>query len=132
LRAIKYNGDAGMLNRAWLSVHNYHGTRALDDPDGFLLFRNYDEIIRSHLQRSMPIIGTEGGSYSDDPAVVERLLRYQYNYMKNAEPYFLAFSYWALANMEGGSWDSTWEWQTLFRRNYVHPVVSDFFYKGGN
>jgi hypothetical protein len=131
LRAIKYNGDAGMLNWAWLSVHNYHGTRALDDPDGFLLFRNYNQIVFDHLHRSLPMIGTEGGSYSDNPAVVERLLRFQYNYMQNAEPYFLAFSYWTLANEAGGSWDGTWEWQTLFRDGYVHPVVPEFFYRGG-
>ncbi len=131
LRAVKYNGDAGLLNWAWLSLHNYHGTRAQDDPHGFLLFRNYDEIVRAHLQRSMPMIGTEGGSYSDDPEVVKGLLRFQYGYMENAEPYFLAFSYWTLANMAGGSWDSSWEWQTLFRNGYVHPVVRDFFYEGG-
>ncbi|MFW6183315.1 MAG: hypothetical protein ACOC8X_05920 [Chloroflexota bacterium] len=130
LRAIKYNGDAAVLNWAWLSVHNYHGTRPVDDPHGFLLFRNYDEIVRNHLHRSLPMIGTEGGSYSDNPDTVERLLRYQYGYMENAEPYFMAFSYWALANRAGGSFDDTWEWQVLFRPGYVHPVVTDFFYNG--
>ncbi len=131
LRAIKYNGDQGVLNWAWLSVHNYHGTRAMDDPHGFLLFRNYDQIVRAHLGRSMAMIGTEGGSYSDDPEVVKRLLRFQYGYMADAEPYFLAFSYWALANKEGGSWDGSWEWQTLFRSGWVHPVVADYFYRAG-
>lgn len=132
LRAMKYNGDAGLLNRAWLSVHNYHGTRAPNDPHGFLLFRNYDEIIRAHLGRSLPMIGTEGGSYSSNPQTVQRLLRFQYGYMQSAEPYFLAFSYWALANLEGGSADAGWEWQALFRRDYVHPVVPEFFYGGGS
>lgn len=131
LRIMKYNGDEGLLNWAWLSVHNYHGTRAYDDPHGFLLFRNYDEIVRAHLHRSLPMIGTEGGSYSDDPQTVTRLLRFQYNYMENAEPYFLVFSYWNLANRAGGSWDGTWEWQALFRDGYVHPVVREFFYRGG-
>ena len=132
LRIIKYNGDAALLNWAWLSVHNYHGTRAHDDPHGFLLFRNYDQIVRDHLGRSMAMVGTEGGSYSEDPEVVKRLLRFQYSYMANAEPYFLAFSYWTLANMEGGSWDGAWEWQTLFRKDWVHPVVGEYFYRGGN
>jgi hypothetical protein len=77
------------------------------------------------------MIGTEGGSYSDDPEAVKHFLSYQYRYMGGAEPYFLAFSYWILANLEGGSADSRWEWQALFRQNYVHPVVTDFFYRNG-
>lgn len=129
LQMLKYNGDEQLLNKAWLSVHNYHGTRPLDDPDGFLLFRRYDEIVRTHLHRSLPMIGTEGGSYSDDPEVVKHFLSTHYSYMRDAEPYFLAFSYWLLANLEGGSADARWEWQTLFRKDYVHPVVPDFFYQ---
>ena len=92
LGAIKYNGDADLLGRTWLSVHNYQGLRAFDDPDGFLMFRKYDAIVRSHLWRSMPMIGTEGGSYSPDPAVEEAYLAFQYSYMRSAEPYFFAFS----------------------------------------
>ncbi len=129
LQALKHNGDAGLLNRAWLSVHNYHGTRPYDDPDGFLMFRNYDQIIQKELNRSLPMIGTEGGSYSSDINVEKNLIVYQYSYMREAEPYFLAFSYWILANREGGSGDNAWEWQSLFRANYVHPVVAEFFYR---
>jgi hypothetical protein len=129
LTALRYNGDLGLLNHAWLSVHNYHGLRPLDDPDGFLLFRNYDEIVRVQLHRSMPMIGTEGGSYSPDPQVERQLLTYQYSYMRDAEPYFFAFSHWILANKEGGAWDDSWEWQALFRSGFVHPVVTEFFYK---
>lgn len=129
IQALKHNGDAGVLNRAWLSVHNYHGTRPYDDPDGFLMFRNYDQIVQTQLGRSLPMIGTEGGSYSTDINVEKSLIVYQYTYMREAEPYFLAFSYWILANREGGSNDGAWEWQTLFRANYVHPVVGEFFYR---
>ncbi|MDX1687167.1 MAG: hypothetical protein R3248_04215 [Candidatus Promineifilaceae bacterium] len=129
LRALEHNGDLDLLNRAWLSVHNYHGTRPHDDPDGFLLFRKYDAIVRSHLLRSMPMIGTEGGSYSDSEETVKNLLTYQYTYMRDAEPYFMAFSYWLLANQVGGSHDDRWEYQALFRDGYVHPVVADFFYQ---
>lgn len=128
LQAIQFNGDGALLNRTWLSVHNYHGLRPYDDPDGFLLFRKYDEIVQSQLGRSLPMIGTEGGSYSLDPNVELALIRYQYSYMSDAEPYFLAFSYWLLANREGGSYDNTWEWQTLFKPGYVHPAVTEFFY----
>ncbi|MFZ1396293.1 MAG: hypothetical protein WAS33_05315 [Candidatus Promineifilaceae bacterium] len=129
LQAIKFNGDEALLNRTWLSVHNYHGVRPYDDPDGFLLFRKYDEIVQSHLGRSLPMIGTEGGSYSADRNVEVELIRYQYTYMRDAEPYFLAFSYWLLANRAGGAYDSTWEWQALFKPGFVHPAVTEFFYK---
>jgi hypothetical protein len=129
IQAIRHNGDVALLNRAWLSVHNYHGTRPHDDPDGFLMFRNYDEIVQARLGRSLPMIGTEGGSYSADVNVEKGLIMYQYGYMKEAEPYFFAFSYWLMANAEGGSSDTTWEWQALFRANYVHPVIAEFFYR---
>jgi hypothetical protein len=129
LYALKWNGDLGLLNRSWVSVHNYHGLRPYDDPDGFLLFRKYDEIVRHHLHRSLPQIGTEAGSYHPDPQVEKQYLIFQYTYMRDAEPYFFAHSHWLLANLEGGSADSSWEWQSLFRRGFVHPVVTDFFYR---
>lgn len=129
LFALEDNGDAHLLNHAWLSIHNYHGTRPLDDPEGFLLFRHYDNIIRSHIGRSLPMIGTEGGSYHPNLSADADLIAWQYSYMRNAEPYFLAFSLWLLANSEGGSFDDTWEWQTLFRPGSTHPVVTEFFYQ---
>jgi hypothetical protein len=128
LRALEFNGDAYLLNHAWLSVHNYHGTRAHSDPGGFLLFRRYNDIVQSHLGRSLPMIGTEGGSYSSDRNVEKSLIIFQYTYMRDAEPYFLAHSIWLLANREGGGGDGTWEWQALFQSGFVHPVVTDFFY----
>lgn len=133
LRALEFNGDGYLLNHAWVSVHNYHGTRPYDDPGGFLQFRTYDEIVRNLVGRSMPILGTEGGSYHPDHNVETELLRYQYNYMRSAErePYLFAFSWWLLANSEGGGFDDTWEWQALFRPGFVHPAVTEFFYKGG-
>ena len=133
LRALEFNDDLHLLNHAWLSVHNYHGTRPYDDPDGFLLFRQYDEIVRAHIGRSLPIIGTEGGSYSEDPNVETQFIRYQYGYMKyNREPFFLAFSWWILANREGGGFDDTWEWQALFQTGgFVHPAITEYFYTGG-
>lgn len=129
LRAIEYNGDAALLNHAWLSAHNYHGLRPFDDPEGFFLYRNYDAIVQSHLGRSLPIIGTEGGSYSPDPQVEKQFLVFQYSYMRQREPYLLAFSWWLLANQEGGGHDPVWEWQALFRPGFVHPAITDFFYQ---
>ena len=109
-------------------MHNYNGLRSLDDPDGFILFRKYDEIVRAHLGRSMPTIGTEGGSYHPDPQVEKDLLVAQYSYMRVAEPYFLVFSHWLLASAEGGAWDTSWEFQAMFRKDFVHPLVTEFFY----
>jgi hypothetical protein len=129
LRALVFSGDAHLLTHAWLSVHNYHGLRPYDDPGGFLLFRKYDEIVRSHLGRSLPMIGTEGGSYSPDPNVEKQFIIFEYSYMREAEPYFLAYSHWILANQEGGHHDDRWEFQALFRSGFVHPAVTDFFYK---
>jgi hypothetical protein len=129
LQALIANNDGHLLNHAWLSVHNYHGLRPFDDPDGFFLFRNYDEIVRRTLGRSLAMIGTEAGSYAPDPQVERRFLEFQYTYMRQREPYFLAHSHWLLANLEGGGFDATWEWQSLFRSGFVHPVVGEFFYR---
>ncbi|HSH03105.1 MAG TPA: hypothetical protein VLL52_11350 [Anaerolineae bacterium] len=129
LRAIIRNGDQHLLNRAWLSVHNYHGTRAYDDPNGFLMIRRYDEIVRDNLDgRSLPMIGTEAGSYHPDPHVEKQFLTVQYNYMRDAEPYYLAFSWWLIANRAGGGFDDRWEYQSLFRPGFTHPAVTDYFY----
>ncbi|MCB8953157.1 MAG: hypothetical protein H6650_14215 [Ardenticatenales bacterium] len=129
LQALRRNGDLGLLNRGWVSVHNYQGLRAPDDADGFLLFRQYDAIVNAYLHHSIPLIGTEGGSYHPDPQVEKEMLTWQYAYMRGAEPYYFAFSGWILANLEGGSADPAWEWQAWFRRDFVHPVVTDFFYQ---
>jgi len=128
IHALRRNGDIWLLNRSWLSVHNYQGLRSLADEGGFLLFRNYDKIIRDQLQRSIPMIGTEGGSYSANPLVEKDYITFQYTYMRQAEPYFFAFSHWLLANQVAGAWDDSWEWQALFRENFVHPAVTEFFY----
>ncbi|MEM8857716.1 MAG: hypothetical protein AAGD96_05315 [Chloroflexota bacterium] len=132
LRAVEFNGDGDLLNRTWISLHNYHGVRAKDDLGGFLMFREYNRITRATIGRSLPIIGTEGGSYSDNPAVVIDLASYQYGFMKEAketDPYFFAFSWWLVANRAGGGFDKTWEWQALFQPGYTHPGVTEYFYQ---
>ena len=129
IQALRRNGDIWLLNRSWLSVHNYHGVRSLADEEGFKLFRRYDEIIRNQLGRSIPMIGTEGGSYSANDLVEKDLIMFQYMYMRQAEPYFFAHSHWLLANEVAGSWDNRWEFQALFRDGYIHPVVTEFFYR---
>lgn len=132
LKAVIFNGDGDLLNRTWISLHNYHGVRAKDDLGGFLMFREYNRVVRSEIGRSLPIIGTEGGSYSDNTDLVIDLAYFQYGFMKEArvsDPYYFAITWWLIANKSGGGFDSTWEWQALFRPGYTHPVVTDYFYK---
>jgi len=132
LEIMEYNGDTHLLNHAWFSAHNYHGTREFDDPGGFLLFRSYNQIISDHIGRSLPIIGTEAGSYAGTDEAEIPFIRYQYDYMKyDHEPYFLGCSWWILANRAGGHHDDAWEWQALFKEGgYVHPAVTQYFYGG--
>lgn len=118
LERLAERGEEDILNRAWLSMHNYAGPRPLEDPDGFLRFRQYAEIMRSHLGRVIPIIGTEAGTYVGPSCSEERqaeLVTGAYQYMaERCEPYCLAYSYWVVANKEGGGHDSNWEEHALF------------------
>ena len=132
LNALIFNGQEDLLNRTWISLHNYHGVRAKDDLGGFLMFREYNRVTRATIGRSLPIIGTEGGSYSDNTDLVIDLASYQYGFMKEAkesDPYYFAITWWLIANKAGGGHDSTWEWQALFQPGYTHPVVHNYFYK---
>jgi hypothetical protein len=130
MRAIIRNGDGVLLNRAWISAHNYNGLRPPEDPDGFFLYRKYNDTVRDNINRSLPVIGTEAGSYHPDPQVEMAVIRWQYDYMQHREPYFFAHSHWVLANLVAGSVDDSWEWQSLFRDGFIHPIVTDFFYQG--
>ncbi|MCS7220777.1 MAG: hypothetical protein RML36_09630 [Anaerolineae bacterium] len=120
LRQIKARGATDALNRAWLSVHNY----GVD----YLRVRRYDEILRQELGRSLPQIGTEGGVYcgphlSEEEQV--RILADAYRYMRHREPYYLAYTYWVIANALGGGHDPAWESQALFRVDgKVSPLVA--------
>lgn len=120
LRQIKARGAIDALNRAWLSVHNY-GT-------DYLRVRRYDEILRQELGRSLPQIGTEAGVYSGPHLSEEeqvRILADAYRYMRHREPYYLAYTYWVIANALGGGHDPAWEPQALFRADgKVSPLVA--------
>jgi len=125
---LRERGELDVLERAWLSVHNYCGGRPLSDPDGFLRFRQYAEIMAGRLGHVLPMIGTEGGAYVTD--VVDETTRTNlvvdaYRYMaQESEPYWFAHSYWVVANAEGGGHDPQWEWQALFTEgNRVSPIV---------
>ena len=127
LKDIKARGETGVLDRAWLSAHNYMGDKPLADPDGLLRVQRYDQIINDELGRSMPVIGTEGGSFvggSVNEAVQMSLVTSAMRYMKNSrEPYNFAYSYWVLANSLGGGKDPSWEWQALFQPDHTSPIV---------
>lgn len=131
-------GEVDALDRAWLSMHNYMFNHPLDyteDSNGYLKFRWYDRIIREKLGRPMPIIGTEGGAYpgaQEDkrfPPLSEaeqvRRVADAYRYMDGREPYYFAYSYWIIANEEGGGYDRAFTDHALFKPGgRVSPIVS--------
>ncbi|GAB4564770.1 MAG: hypothetical protein Kow0047_14760 [Anaerolineae bacterium] len=119
LEEIKARGDLDVLDRAWLSVHNYGAD--------YLRVRQYDQIVRDVLGRSLPQIGTEAGIYVDGQISLDqqvRILSDAYGYMARREPYYLAYTYWIIANQLGGGHDPAWEHQALFRADgWVSPLV---------
>ena len=137
LDGIKARGEVKTLDRAWISMHNYTFNHPIDyakDSNGFLKFRWYDQIVREKLGRSMPIIGTEGGTFvgaSEDrtlPPVDEskqvQMVVDAYKYMRDRrEPYCFAYSYWVIANEEGGGHDAGFSNHALFKPGRTSPVV---------
>lgn len=114
LQQLKATGKEDLLNRGWLAMHNYTGPRSLDDPDGFLRFQQYDDILQEELGRQLPIIGTEGGTHVS-PYVTEQqqvdMMLGAYEYMQHREPYNFAYTYWIIANGHDAAWDE----HALFR-----------------
>ncbi len=109
LMALKARGQDHLLGRSWLAMHNYTGPRPLDDPDGFARFRQYDAINRSILGRSLPIIGTEGGTHITQQVSEQRQIEMvtgAYKYMHQREPYNFAYTYWIIANGHDPAWDA--------------------------
>lgn len=130
LRELKRRGRLDVLNRAWLSVHNYIGPYPVEDTGdgrGFFRYRRYAEILLQELGRILPMIGTEGGAYVEHGLTVEeqvQRVRQAYAYLTRREPYFLAYSYWVIANEAGGGRDPAFSHQALFRPDGVSPVVN--------
>jgi hypothetical protein len=127
LQGIKARGETALLDRTWLSAHNYMGDRPISNPDGLLRVEQYDKIINEELGRSIPIIGTEGGSYtigSVPEPVQTSLVTSAMRYMQNApQPYNFAYTYWVIANGLGGGNDPSFEWQALFQPGHTSPIV---------
>jgi hypothetical protein len=126
LRAIKERGEVSALDHAWLAIHNYTGPRPLSDPDGFLRFEQYHQIMQEELGRSLPIIGTEGGTQVTDRVSNEQQVQMvtgAYDYMRHRQPYNFAYTYWLLANEAGGGRDPEFSRYALFRPDGPSPLV---------
>lgn len=109
LAELKARGKADLLNTGWLSMHNYTGPLALEHPDGFRRFEQYNDIISQELGRQMPIIGTEGGTHVTEHVSPEQqiaMVTGAYDYMRSQrEPYNFAYTYWIIANGHDPAWD---------------------------
>ncbi len=122
LARLKELGKTNLLNRGWLAMHNYTGPRPLNDPDGFLRFKQYNAIIEQALGRSLPIIGTEGGTHVTAQVSPEKQIQMvtgAYKYMAHREPYNFVYTYWIIANGHDPAWDS----QALFKPNGPTPLA---------
>lgn len=139
LAGLKQRGALNLLNRGWMSMHNYthnHPIEERADTDGFFKFRAYHQILRDALGRDLPIIGTEGGTFIGEqedktlPAVDARqavtMAQQAYTYMRDQrEPWNFAYSYWTIANEAGGGHDASFREHALFRADgTVNPVVN--------
>ena len=118
LNEIEARGAGDLLDTAWLSVHNYG--------QDYLRVRAYDEVVRNSIGRSLPQIGTEAGIYpgggiTEDDQV--QIVTDAYKYMAQSEPYYFAYSLWALANKAGGGRDERWEGQVLYREDGPTPLA---------
>jgi hypothetical protein len=133
---IKQRGEVNTLDKAWLSMHNYtlnHPIDYMKDSNGFMKFKWYDRVVKERLGRQMPIIGTEGGTHvgsANDttfPPITEakqvEMVTDAYRYMRNREPYNFAYTYWIIANEEGGGADAGFRDHALFKHGWQSPLV---------
>lgn len=137
LDGIKQRHETSVLDRAWLSMHNYMFNRPLEydnDSNGFAKFRWYDQIVREKVGRSLPIIGTEGGAHVgahndgslpplDENEMVNRMLAAYARTGSGSEPYNFAYTYWLIANEAGGGTDPQFTDHALFRKDGTSPLV---------
>jgi hypothetical protein len=138
LAGLRARGQLGLLDRGWLSMHNYTHNRPLEeraDTDGFFKFRAYHRILRDALGRDVPIIGTEGGTFigeqedtalpAVDAATAVSMATQAYRYMRDQrEPWNFAYSFWTIANEAGGGSDPRFAQQALFKADgTASPIV---------
>jgi hypothetical protein len=138
LQGLRERGKLGLLDRAWLSMHNYTLNQPVEeraDGSGFFKFRAYHKILREQLGRDMPMIGTEGGTFigqhedkTHPPVTAQKaveMAQQAYRYMKDQrEPWNFVYSFWTIANEAGGGHDQSFREHALFRKDgSVNPVV---------
>ena len=122
LQKLIDSGHGNLLNKGWLAMHNYTGPRALSDPDGFLRFKQYEDIIQQVLGRPLPIVGTEGGTHVSplvSPKQQIQMVTGAYQYMAHREDYNFAYTYWIIANGH----DPAWNEHALFRNDAPTPLA---------
>ena len=127
LREIVKRGDAAVLDRAWLSAHNYSANPVTDER-GLQRATSYNKLATELIGHALPVIGTEGGissgatvSETQQAQQVTAAMRYMRD---QREPYNFAYSHWVLANQTAGGTDPAWESQALIRQNYTSPLIA--------
>jgi hypothetical protein len=137
LDSLQARGEVHVLDKAWLSMHNYtwnHPIEDRGDGDGFFKFRAYHTIVQAALGRDLPIIGTEGGSFigeqedSKMPAVTPGMAadwtQQAFKYLRDQrEPWMFASSVWTIADMAGGGSDPRFEAQALFKADGSQSAI---------
>ena len=127
LREIVKRGAADVLDRAWISAHNYSANPVTDER-GLPRAKDYNKLATELLGRALPVIGTEGGiAASAEVSEAQQALQITaaMRHMRDQrEPYNFAYSQWVLANQTAGGSDPAWESQALIRQNYTSPLVA--------
>jgi hypothetical protein len=137
LDGLKARGQTGLLDKAWLSMHNYtwnHPIEDRGDGDGFFKFRAYHAIIQRALGRDLPIVGTEGGTFvgahedmkmaAVTPGMAADWTKQAFRYMRDQrEPWMFASSVWTIADLAAGGADPRFEEQALFKADGTQNVV---------
>jgi hypothetical protein len=132
--------EYAVLNRTWISVHNYTSGSPADfigDVRGFGRYRRYAAISRAVLGAVLPMLGTEGGGTPPAQslhrgndlwpgvswAVQGGWIRAAYRFMSHSEPYFFCYSPWLIGNKVGGGHDERWESASWFKEGGHEEVV---------
>jgi hypothetical protein len=137
LDGLKARGEVRVLDKAWLSMHNYtwnHPINDRGDGDGFFKFRAYHKTVQAALGRDIPIIGTEGGSMVGEqedarmakvtPGMAADWTTQAFTYMRDKrEPWMFASSVWTIADMAGGGSDPRFEAQALFKADGTRSAI---------
>ena len=137
LDRLKQRGQLGLLDKGWLSMHNYTHNHPIDPvagSDGFFKFNTYHQILSNALGRDLPIIGTEGGTFvgeQEDPTMpvadagtVAKWATQAYTYMRDQRaPWNFAYSFWTIANDAAGGGDARFNAEALFKGDGSHSQV---------